>query len=54
TEKDLKSKEAELKQMCPPAMNTMLNKHTKEEAVRKINDRREMTIEDVPPSIPGL
>ena len=54
TEKDLKSEEAELKQMCPPAMNTMLNKQTKEEAVRKRNDRREMTIEDVPPSIPGL
>ncbi|CAB3998933.1 Hypothetical predicted protein [Paramuricea clavata] len=54
TEKDLKSKEVELKQMCPPAMNTMLNKQTKEEEVRKRNDRREMTIEDVPPSIPGL
>ena len=43
----------ELKTMTPPPMNTMLEKQPKSEALKKREDRRQMQVKDVPPSIPG-
>ena len=52
-QKNLKKAQKELKTMTPPPMNTMLQKQPKSEALRKIEDRRQMLVEDVPSSIPG-
>jgi len=52
-EKTLKKAQKELKTMTPPPMNTMLQKQPKSQALKKREDRRQMLVEDVPPSIPG-
>lgn len=39
--------------MCPKPMDTMLEKQTKEEALKKRADRSQMLIKDVPPTTPG-
>ena len=39
--------------MTPPPMNQMLDKQPRAEAMQKRDDRRRMTVKDVPPSIPG-
>ena len=51
--KTLKNAQEELKTMTPPPMNTMLQKQPKSEALRKREDRRQMLVENVPPSTPG-
>ena len=51
--KALKKAREELKTMTPPAMNTMLEKQPKSEAIKKREERRLMQVKDVPPSIPG-
>jgi hypothetical protein len=51
--KTLKKAREELKTMTPPPMNTMLEKQPKSEALKKREDRRQMQVKDVPPSIPG-
>ena len=43
----------ELKTMTPPPMKAMLEKQPKSEALKKREDRRQMQVKDVPPSIPG-
>jgi len=37
--------------MCPPPMNTMLEKQSKEEAIEKRNRRKRIIVRDVPPTI---
>ena len=53
SKKDLADAAVKLKGMCPPPMNTMLSKQTKQEALKKRSDRSQIIIHDVPPSIPG-
>ena len=50
--KTLKKAREELKTMTPPPMNTMLEKQPKSEAIKKREDRRQMQVTDVLPSIP--
>lgn len=40
----------ELLKMVPPPMNTMLVKQSREEAVQKLTQRRQMVVVDVPPT----
>ena len=40
----------ELNDITPAPMNTMLNKQPREEAIKKMKQRREMTVEDIPPT----
>ena len=50
----LKSSHDELKQMTPSHMDTMLeNKQTREEAMAKRLKRKNMVVEDIPPTTPG-
>ena len=51
--KTLKKAREELKTVTPAPMNTMLEKQPKFEAIKKREDRRQMQVKDVPPSIPG-
>jgi hypothetical protein len=51
--KALKKAREELKTMTLAPMNTMLEKQPKSEAIKKREDRRQMLVKDVPPSIPG-
>ena len=53
SKKDLKEAAVKLKEMCPPSMNTMVSKQTKSDALKKRSDRRQIIIQDVPPSTPG-
>ena len=39
--------------MTPAQMNTMLEKQQKSEAIKKTENRGQMQVKDVPPSIPG-
>ena len=43
----------ELKDMTPAPMNTMLEKQPRDEAIKKVNNRKKMTVVDVPPTNPG-
>lgn len=43
----------ELHEMNPPPMNTMLEKQSKEQAIKKRTERKGKTIQDVPPTNPG-
>lgn len=53
-EKDqLKTAMQELSAMNPQPMNTMLEKQSVEEAIAKRTQRKGMTVEDVPPIVPG-
>lgn len=49
----LESAFQELKSMTPSHMNTMLEKQSREEALKKRDDRRLMTLPNVPPTTPG-
>ena len=51
--KALKKAREELKAMTPAAMNTMLEKQPKSEAIKKREERRQMQVKDIPSSIPG-
>lgn len=53
SKKDITDAVVKLKGMSPPPMNSMLSKQTKQEALKKRSDRKQITIQDVPPSIPG-
>ena len=48
-EKELK----ELEKMTPEFMNTMMDKQSKEEAIKKRDERKAMIVEDVPPTTAG-
>lgn len=52
--KTLKKARQQLKTMTPPPMNMMLDKQPKSEALQKREDRRQMVVKDVPPSMPGI
>ena len=43
-----------LKEMSPKPMDSMFEKQTKAEALKKTLDRSEMVILDVPPTTPGI
>lgn len=42
-----------LKDMCPKPMDTMLEKQTKAEALKKRSERSKMVVKDIPPTTPG-
>lgn len=44
---------AKLREMTPAAMNTMLEKQSREEAIKKKEERSQMVVKDVPPTTPG-
>lgn len=48
----LKDAMQELHDMNPPPMNTMLEKQSREEAIQKRTERKEKTVQDVPPTTP--
>jgi hypothetical protein len=51
--KKLKKAREDLKKMTPPPMNSMLEKQPRSEVLKKREDRKQMKVRDVPPSIPG-
>ena len=53
TKEQLRGAEQKLKGMSPPPMNTMLDKQTKEDAIKKRLERSQIAIQDVPPTTPG-
>lgn len=53
TKDDLKEAAKALKKNTPVAMNTMLTKQPKEEAIKKREERQKMVVKDVPPTTPG-
>ena len=50
----LKDAALKLKEMSPKPMDSMFEKQTKAEALKKRADRREMVILDVPPTTTGI
>ncbi len=50
----LKEEAKKIKKMTPKPMNTMLNKQSRDEAVKKRKERRAMVLKDVPPTSTGL
>lgn len=50
---DLKVAADKLKAMTPKPVSSSLNKQSKDEAVNKALSRRNMTIENIPPTTPG-
>ena len=53
TKEQLRGAEQKLKGMCLPPMNTVLDKQTKEDAIKKRSERSRIAIQDVPPATPG-
>ena len=49
----LKKAAKALKEKTPAAMNTMLNKQSREEAVGKREERKKMIVKNIPPTTPG-
>lgn len=50
---DLKGAAAKLKQITPLPMNSMLERESKTDAIKKKTDRSKKIVEDVPPTTPG-
>ena len=50
---DLKKAANALKEKTPAAMNTMLDKQSRAEAVKKREERKKMVVKNVPPTTPG-
>ena len=44
---------AELSGKTPATMNTMLEKQSRDEAIKKKEERSQMVVKDVPPTTPG-
>ena len=44
---------AKLSEKTPAAMNTMLAKQSRDEAIKKKEERSQMVVKDVPPTTPG-
>lgn len=53
SKRDMADAIVKLKEMCPPPMNSMLTKQTKQEALKKKSDRMQITVQHFQPSIPG-
>ena len=49
----LKNAAKALKEKTPAAMNTMLEKQSRAEAVRKREERQKMVVKNIPPTTPG-
>ena len=54
TNDDFNGAAGKLKEMTPSPMNTMLEKETKSDAIKKKQERRKKVVEDVPPTTPGI
>lgn len=54
TKDKLRKAAKQLKEKAPPAMNMMLNKQSKDEAVKKRDKRKKMVVKNVPPTTPGI
>jgi len=52
-EKTLDAARGEILDMTPAPINTMLERETREEALRKREQRKKMNMKDVPPTTPG-
>ena len=50
---DFKKAANALKEKTPAAMNTMLDKQSREKAVKKREERKKMVVKNVPPTTPG-
>ena len=50
---ELKNAAAKLKEMSPKPMDTMLEKQSKTEALKKRLERSQIVTKDVPPNTPG-
>ena len=50
---NLKEAAAKLKELTPLPMNSMLERESKTDAVKKKTDRSKKVVEDVPPTTPG-
>ena len=44
---------AKLTEKTPAPMNTMLEKQSRDEAIKKKEERSQMVVKDVPPTTPG-
>ena len=44
---------AKLSEKTPSPMNTMLEKQSRDEAIKKKEERSQMVVKDVPPTTPG-
>lgn len=53
-QEELKDAAKQLKEITPAAMNTILEKQPREEALRKRAKRSKMVTKDVPPTTPGI
>ena len=51
--KELKDAALKLNEVSPKPMNSVFDKQTKAEAMKKRLNRSEMVIKDVPPTTPG-
>ena len=52
-ENNLNNAKEELKKMTPPPINSMLQKQSKQDAIRTNLERKQMKALDVPPTAPG-
>jgi len=52
-DKSIDGAKTELNDMTPPPMNSVLEKQSREDAIRKKDERRSMVVEAVQPSNPG-
>ena len=50
---ELEDTRIKLHEKTPAAMNTMLDKQPREEALQKREQRSKMVVKDVPPTTPG-
>lgn len=53
-EKSLNAARMELQGMTPDPINTMLERQPREAALQKRQERKQMSVKDVPPTTPGI
>ena len=53
TKEEMTTATTELHDKTPAAMNTMLEKQSRDEAIKKKEERSKMVVKDVPPTTPG-
>ena len=53
SKEEIKDAASKLREKTPAAMNTMLEKQSREEAIKKKEERSQMVVKDVPPTTPG-
>lgn len=52
TKEEMTTATTELRDKTPAAMNTMLEKQSRDEAIKKKEERSKMVVKDVPPTTP--